>query len=109
MLDATVPLLEGSATEGPVTVLVRPEMVELRADPRGPDRVVTVSFLGSIARVQVQLADGTLVLAQISSGEVAHFRHGDPVRVGLKPTPGPRGRRLRPVTKPSPNCCMNPA
>jgi putative spermidine/putrescine transport system ATP-binding protein len=87
VLNTTLPLLEGSATDGPVTVLVRPEVVELRADPRGPDRVVTVSFLGSIARVQVQLADGTLVLGQISSADVALFRHGDPVRVGLKPTP----------------------
>jgi putative spermidine/putrescine transport system ATP-binding protein len=87
VLDARLPLLEGSATDGPVTVLVRPEVVDLRPDPRGPDRVVTVSFLGSIARVQIQLADGTLVLAQVSSGDVGRFRHGDAVRVGLKPTP----------------------
>jgi putative spermidine/putrescine transport system ATP-binding protein len=87
VLDAHLPLLEGSAGDGPVTVLIRPEMVELQPDPRGPDRVVTVSFLGSIARVQVQLADGTLVLAQVSSAEVARFRPGDAVRVGLKPTP----------------------
>jgi putative spermidine/putrescine transport system ATP-binding protein len=87
VLDARLPLLEGSATDGPVTVLVRPEVVELRPDPAGPDRVVTVSFLGSIARVQVQLSDGTLVLAQVSSADVGRFRHGDAVRVGLKPTP----------------------
>jgi putative spermidine/putrescine transport system ATP-binding protein len=87
VLDARLPLLEGSATGGTVTVLVRPEMVELKPDPRGPDRVVTVSFLGSIARVQAQLADGTLVLAQVSSAEVGRFKHGDAVRVGLKPTP----------------------
>jgi putative spermidine/putrescine transport system ATP-binding protein len=87
VLDARLPLLEGSATDGPVTVLIRPEVVELQPDPSGPDRVVTVSFLGSIARVQVQLADGTLVLAQVSSAEVGRFRHGDAVRVGLKPTP----------------------
>jgi putative spermidine/putrescine transport system ATP-binding protein len=87
VLEARLPLLEGSATDGPVTVLVRPEMVELRPDPTGPDRVVTVSFLGSIARVQVRLADGTLVLAQVSSAEVGQFGSGDAVRVGLKPTP----------------------
>jgi putative spermidine/putrescine transport system ATP-binding protein len=87
VLDTRVPLLEGSATDGPVTVLVRPEVVEVEPDPTGPDRVVTVSFLGSIARVQVQLRDGTLVLAQVSSAEVGQFKHGDPVRVGLKPTP----------------------
>jgi putative spermidine/putrescine transport system ATP-binding protein len=73
--------------DGPVTVLVRPEVVELRPDPAGPDRVVAASFLGSIARVQVRLADGTLVLAQVSSADVANFHHGDAVRVGLKSTP----------------------
>ena len=87
VLGARLPLLEGSVAEGPVRVLVRPEMVELRPDAQGPDRVVTVSFLGSIARVQVRLGDGTLVLAQVSSSEVGRFRHGDAVRVGLKPSP----------------------
>jgi putative spermidine/putrescine transport system ATP-binding protein len=87
VLETRLPLLEGAATDGPVTVLVRPEAVEVRPDPTGPDRVVTVSFLGSIARVQVRLADGTLVLAQISSAEVGRFGSGDAVRVGLKPTP----------------------
>ena len=72
---------------GRSTVLVRPEMVELMPDPAGPARVVAASFLGSIARVQVRLADGTLVLAQVSSAEVGRFEHGDAVRVGLKPTP----------------------
>jgi putative spermidine/putrescine transport system ATP-binding protein len=87
VLGTSLPLLEGSATDGPVTVLVRPEVVDLKADPAGPDRVVTVIFLGSIARVQVQLGDGTLVLAQVSSAEVGWFKHGDAVRVGLKPAP----------------------
>jgi putative spermidine/putrescine transport system ATP-binding protein len=87
VLGATLPLLEGSPMDGPVTVLVRPEVVELRPDPTGPDRVVAASFLGSIARVQVRLADGTLVLAQVSSAEVGRFGHGDAVRVGLKAMP----------------------
>jgi putative spermidine/putrescine transport system ATP-binding protein len=87
VLGTRLPLLAGSARDGPVTVLVRPEMVELTPDPAGPDHVVAVSFLGSIARVQVRLADGTGVLAQVSSAEIAHFRHGDAVRVGLKATP----------------------
>ncbi|MGH6917070.1 MAG: ABC transporter ATP-binding protein [Geminicoccaceae bacterium] len=87
VLGARLPLLEGSATDGPVTVLVRPEAVEVHHDPAGPDRVVAASFLGAIARLQVRLADGTLVLAQVSSAEVGRFKHGDAVRVGLKPTP----------------------
>ncbi len=84
VLGARLPLLEGSAKDGPVTVLVRPEMVELTPDPAGPDRVVAASFLGSIARVQLRLADGTLVLAQVPSAEIGRFRQGDPIRVGLK-------------------------
>jgi putative spermidine/putrescine transport system ATP-binding protein len=87
VLGASLPLLEGSAMDGPVTVLVRPEVVELRPDPAGPDRVVAASFLGSIARVQVRLADGTLVLAQVASADVGRFGHGEAVRVGLKATP----------------------
>jgi putative spermidine/putrescine transport system ATP-binding protein len=87
VLGTRLPLLEGSVAQGPVTVLVRPEKVELTPDPEGPGRVIAASFLGSIARVQVQLRDGTLVLAQVSSAEVGRFRHGDPVRVGLKPAP----------------------
>jgi putative spermidine/putrescine transport system ATP-binding protein len=87
VLGARLPLLAGSTMDGPVTVLVRPEAIDLRADAAGPDRVVAASFLGSIARVQVRLADGTLVLAQVPSAEVAHFHHGDAVRVGLRPTP----------------------
>ena len=87
VLDVRLPLLPGSVTDGPVTVLVRPEMVELMSDPAGSARVIAASFLGSIARVQVRLADGTLVLAQVSSADVGRFEHGDAVRVGLKPTP----------------------
>ena len=34
VLDVRLPLLPGSVTDGPVTVLVRPEMVELSAGPR---------------------------------------------------------------------------
>jgi putative spermidine/putrescine transport system ATP-binding protein len=87
VLDTHLPLLEGSATDGQVAVLVRPEAIELVADPTGPDRVVAVSFLGSIAHVQVRLRDGTRVLAQVSNAEIGRFRQGDAVRVGLRPTP----------------------
>jgi putative spermidine/putrescine transport system ATP-binding protein len=87
VLGTRLPLLPGSAMDGHVTVLVRPEMVELTPDPAGPDQVVAVSFLGAIARVQIRLADGILVLAQLSSAEVGRFRHGDAVRVELKVAP----------------------
>jgi putative spermidine/putrescine transport system ATP-binding protein len=87
VLDAELPLLAGSATGGQVTVLIRPEAIELEPDPAGPARVASVSFLGSIARARVMLSDGTPVLAQMSSAEVTRFRPGDAVRICLKRTP----------------------
>jgi len=58
---------------------------ERSPDPAGAAHVVAASFLGAVGRVQVRLADGTLLLAQVPSGEVGRFGHGDPVRVTLKP------------------------
>jgi putative spermidine/putrescine transport system ATP-binding protein len=87
VLDTELPLLEGSATGGQVTVLIRPEAIDLEPDPAGPGRVAAVSFLGSIARARVMLSDGTSVLAQMSSAEVTRFRPGDAVRICLKRTP----------------------
>jgi putative spermidine/putrescine transport system ATP-binding protein len=87
VLDAELPLLEGSATDGEVIALVRPEAIELQPDPAGPARVAAVSFLGSIARVRVTLGDGTSLLAQMSSAEVSRFGPGDAVRIRLKLTP----------------------
>jgi putative spermidine/putrescine transport system ATP-binding protein len=86
VLDTELPLLEGSATGGQVTVLIRPEAIDLEPDPAGPGRVAAVSFLGSIARARVELGDGTSILAQMSSAEVTRFRPGDAVRICLKPT-----------------------
>ena len=79
-------LLPGSVMDGPVTVLVRPEMVELIPDPAGPDRVIAASFLVR-SRGSRSASPTALVLAQVSSADVARFEHGDAVRVGLKPTP----------------------
>jgi putative spermidine/putrescine transport system ATP-binding protein len=87
VLGTGVPLLEGSVTEGPVTVLVRPEAVGLHPDPSGVGRVVAASFLGPIGRVQVRLPDDTLLLAQVPSADVSRFGHGDPVRISLQPVP----------------------
>ena len=87
VLGVSLPLLEGSAADGQVTVLVRPEVVELEPDPAGPARVVTVSFLGSLARVRVVLGDGTPILAQVASADVGRFQPGEAVRIRLKPMP----------------------
>jgi putative spermidine/putrescine transport system ATP-binding protein len=87
VLGASLPLLDGSAADGQVTVLIRPEVVEIDPDPAGPARVVTVSFLGSLARVRVVLGDGTPILAQVASADVGRFQPGAAVRISLKPMP----------------------
>ena len=87
VLDARLPLLPGSVMDGPVDGPGPARNGRADGGPAGPARVIAASFLGSIARVQVRLADGTLVLAQVSSADVGRFEHGDAVRVGLKPTP----------------------
>jgi putative spermidine/putrescine transport system ATP-binding protein len=87
VLGTRVPLIEGSVESGTVRVLVRPEAVRVTPEEEGNGRVVAASFLGSLSRVQVQLADETLVLAQVSSADVAHLAPGTPVRVTVRPVP----------------------
>ncbi|MDE1992679.1 MAG: ABC transporter ATP-binding protein [Rhizobiaceae bacterium] len=87
VLDCTVPVLDGSVSEGAAIVLVRPECLDLVPDTEGTGRVVAASFLGPIARVQVRLHDDTLVQAQIASADVARFGHGSSVKVVVRPSP----------------------
>ena len=88
VLDTRLPLMNASSvSSGPVTVLVRPESVEVTADPTGAGRVVAVSFLGPLARVTVALPGDTLVVAQVSSARLADLPLGTGVRVSLLPVP----------------------
>jgi putative spermidine/putrescine transport system ATP-binding protein len=87
VLGSQVPLLEGSAGPGSVTALVRPEAVKLVPGDDGNARVLTVSFLGSLCRVQVIAGDGTLVVAQTSAQEAGDLRPGSPVSVTLLGSP----------------------
>jgi putative spermidine/putrescine transport system ATP-binding protein len=74
--------------DGPVTAFIRPEDVAF--DSSGIEAVVVASsFLGSLRRTQVQLADGTLlsvqheVRTQPAVGERVHIRFaGHPVSAG---------------------------
>ena len=90
VLGATVPLLPGSASAGPVTVLVRPEHLALQSSATGggdgAGTVVSASFLGAHGRVVVSVPaagrDGAdTVLVQVPSANVAQFTPGDAVSV----------------------------
>jgi putative spermidine/putrescine transport system ATP-binding protein len=91
VLGAALPLVEpGSAPTDPttpVTALVRPEAVDVVADPDGPGRVLAASFLGPISRVTVALPDDTLVVAQVASTRLAELAPGTAVRVELQLAP----------------------
>ncbi len=72
------------AVDGPVTVLVRPEQLELAA--QGPAaRVVEISYYGHDAAVRLQLQDGDLPLVARTAGHLAP-RLGEDVRVGVRGT-----------------------
>ncbi|HQD61644.1 MAG TPA: ABC transporter ATP-binding protein [Propioniciclava tarda] len=89
VLGQTVPLLPGSAS-GDVTVLIRPENITLRpaagvaADRAG--RVQITGFLGSHAKVRVEVPGG-FVVAQLGVGESSGLAPGDEVEVILKDVP----------------------
>ncbi len=85
VLGCRVPLLPGSPTSGPVTVLVRPEAVIVVPGAVGPGAatVVATSFLGAHGRVQVRLRDDRLVTSQVPAHEAAVLGAGDQVTVRL--------------------------
>ena len=78
-----MPLLPGSASSGAAVVLIRPEALVVREDPRGSATVVTASFLGALGRVTVLTDAGETVIAQIDNAAVAGFAPGD--RVSITP------------------------
>ena len=87
VLGTQLQLLEGSTGAGPVTALVRPESVRLVPEAGGPAHILAVSFLGSVCRVQVGLASGELIVAQMTAAESAMLVAGTAVRVSLLPAP----------------------
>lgn len=87
VLGHPVPLLDGSATSGAVTVLVRPEHLAVQADPSGAHTVTSVSFLGAHGRVVVALADGGQAIVQVPSSSVGGYSPGS--RVTVRPTGEP--------------------
>jgi putative spermidine/putrescine transport system ATP-binding protein len=86
LLGATVPTLDGSIANGQGTALLRPESVTVTADPAGTATVKSVAFLGPISRVYVELPDGTVLDAQLSSAAARAFEPGARVTAGVEPT-----------------------
>ncbi|MEO7146862.1 MAG: ABC transporter ATP-binding protein [Terrimesophilobacter sp.] len=76
VLGHTLPLLLAHTSDGPVRVLLRPEDVEL-AESGMPGTVISSSFLGSLRRTNVLLADEKTIIA------VQHSVRDDP-RPGAK-------------------------
>ncbi len=87
VLDVPVPLLAGSATDGVVEVLVRPEAITVEPADPGNAEVVSASFLGSHGRVITRTLDGQDVVVQVPSSAVSRFAPGD--RVRLRPVGDP--------------------
>lgn len=71
--------LAASASNGAVTVLIRPEDVTVGTEGE-PGVVEHLDFYGHDARVSIRLLDGTLVLARVRSRSGLHS--GAPVAVG---------------------------
>jgi iron(III) transport system ATP-binding protein len=67
-----------------VTVVVRPENVELRPASDGPATVRHVTFFGHDTLVEVTLPDGTSLRSR--SGPTARLERGQPVRVSVSGT-----------------------
>jgi iron(III) transport system ATP-binding protein len=59
----------GSVQRGPVRALIRPELLELRPDPRGTAEVVGREFRGHDVFYRVRVGDGTTVVSQRPSTE----------------------------------------
>ncbi|MGB4808424.1 MAG: ABC transporter ATP-binding protein, partial [Candidatus Phosphoribacter baldrii] len=95
VLGGSVPLLAGSAGDGPAVVLIRPEGVEISTAPAGSGSVagasasvVSASFLGASGKVVARLdasagGGGELVSVQVDNTDVTAYAPGD--RVILSP------------------------
>lgn len=84
VLGQRLPLIHPDIADGPVTVLLRPEDINL-ASGGIPATVVSSSFLGSLRRTTVRLDDDTLINVQ---HEVRHaFEPGSAVHLTLNGMP----------------------
>jgi putative spermidine/putrescine transport system ATP-binding protein len=89
ILGDRTPLLDGSVKSGQVTVLVRPERLNLvpAGDDEANGRIVSVSFRGSICMVRARLHTDHLVMVQMQNADISQLTEGRPVKVSVLPVP----------------------
>ena len=76
-----------ASTGAPVTVLIRPEAVRVRPDPQGSAVVTVINFRGATTRLQVTLADGTQLFADVSQHDSGPLGFGDRVTFTVREQP----------------------
>lgn len=79
--------LPGSVTSGTGTALIRPESINLKNSASGDAVVNASSFLGSICRVIVTVADGSRITAQMDAQDSANLTPGAKVSVSVDKVP----------------------
>lgn len=87
VLGSVLPVLPGSVQVGSALALIRPESVVITPDANGSARVITASFLGASCRVQMELVDGTRIVAQVLSEDAALLGPGSAASVSVKQLP----------------------
>jgi putative spermidine/putrescine transport system ATP-binding protein len=81
LLGVRRPVTGDAPAAGPVTALVRPESLEIRADGGGVGRVITRTFSGAVTRLAVALPDDVEVRVDVASAGSADLTPGTPVTV----------------------------
>jgi putative spermidine/putrescine transport system ATP-binding protein len=89
VLGTPLPLVGAAPTDvhNGVVALVRPESVEVAADPAGTARVLATAFLGPTSRVTLAVPGDTLVVAQVASAQLHELPPGAAATVTLRPVP----------------------
>ncbi|HKT02466.1 MAG TPA: ABC transporter ATP-binding protein [Rugosimonospora sp.] len=83
-----LPAQRGAPAEGtPVTVLVRPESVEVAPAGDGDAVVMVATFQGATSRLRLRRGDGSEVLADVASHRAAELAAGTRVNITLVPRP----------------------
>jgi putative spermidine/putrescine transport system ATP-binding protein len=87
VLGQDIQVLPGSVSAGKAKALIRPEAINLTKDSNPNAQILTISFLGSMLRVNLKLNDQSQVTAQLSNFDNINYRIGDKVTLKINPVP----------------------